>query len=183
MQREAGSRQALTRGHVILFSAAAAVICIADLITKQWAFEAIQFGHSVRIIDGVFYLTTSCNTGGVFGWLRGHVFALTVVSLFAVGFILWVFWRQGGESLRLTLGLGLLLGGAIGNLYDRISLQKVRDFLDFRIAGWRYPTFNIADVAICMGVGLLLLVSFFAKEPEGDQTEADAPRKKGQPTR
>ena len=169
----------MSRASIALFAGHAVAAAALDLVSKAWAFRVIPRGGSIGVVDGLFYLRTSCNTGGVFGMMKGHVSFFVVFSLIAVGVILWVFWKQGAQDLRLSAGLGLLLGGAIGNLHDRIMLQQVRDFLDFRIGRWAWPTFNIADAAITVGVGLVLLASFLAPDPgqgsgSGEVAKGDA---------
>lgn len=182
MQARSRERQRLTASRLTLFVAVALTTCGSDLTTKWRAFRPISrgariLGEEVPVVGGVFYLRTSYNTGAVFGLLRGRTTFFIVFSLLAIVFILWFFWRQGFQDRFLTVGLGLLMGGALGNLYDRIMLRRVRDFLDFRIAGWSWPTFNLADTAICIGVGLLLVSSFLQGEPEPDESAAETATK------
>jgi signal peptidase II len=185
MQAETGNRRSLNARRILLFAGIAALVLVADLSTKALAFSRIPEGRPVPVIPGFFHLVISCNTGGVFGAFRGQVPALAVVSVLAIAFILWVFWKQGGHDLRLAVGLALLLGGAAGNLHDRVALSRVRDFLDFHLAGWHWPTFNLADAAITVGVGLLLMASLFtpaeAAQTEGGKHE-DGAAKGGRPS-
>jgi signal peptidase II len=184
MQARSRERQRLTPSRITLFAAVALAACVSDLATKWRAFRPIAqgtriLGEEIPVIRGFFYLRTSYNTGGVFGSLQGRTTFFIVFSLLAIAFILWFFWQQGYQDRILTVGLGLLMGGALGNLHDRVLLRRVRDFLDFRIAGWSYPTFNLADTAICVGVGLLLISSFLWREPEAEQPDAEAATKSG----
>jgi len=158
----------MSRGRMALFGALAAAVAGLDLATKAWAFARITDERGVAVIRGFFYLRLSMNQGGVFGVGQGRVWFFVVFSVLAMAFILWMFWTQGRESRLLSSGLGVLMGGAVGNLYDRVALGHVRDFLDFRFWGWPFPTFNFADVGINVGVGLLILSALLVKPaPKG----------------
>jgi len=160
-----------SRGRTALFGLLAAAVAGLDLATKAWAFARIANERGLEIIRGFFYLRLSVNYGGVWGVGQGRVWFFVVFSVLAIAFILWMFWTQGRQSGLLAAGLGVLLGGALGNLYDRVALGHVRDFLDFRFGGWPFPTFNVADVGINVGVGMLILAALLAKpEPNGKQS-------------
>ena len=177
----AGSRKrpVLTATRAALFLGAALGVSVVDLWSKALAFARLGPGEALEVIHGFFYLRLSRNAGGVFGVGQGRVGFFVAFSLVAVVFILWMFWTQGGHDRLLALGLGLVLGGAVGNLYDRVALNYVRDFLDFRFGGWSYPTFNIADSAICIGVGLLLISSFRKPAEPAPKAETGAPKANG----
>ena len=156
-----------------LFTATAALTAVADLLAKALVFRLIpDEGQSLGVIPGFFHLSHVLNRGGVFGVLQGRVWFFVVFSLAAIGFVLWLFATQGGESRWLTVALGLVLGGAVGNLYDRVFLGHVRDFLDFHFGQWRYPAFNVADSAICVGVAVLAILSLFCA-PEKRKRRAE----------
>jgi signal peptidase II len=115
---------------------------------------------SVPIIGNVFHLTYVENTGMAFGMFRGHPFlllAVIVVSLLFIG--IYAIKTHDGRSL-LLVSYGFIIGGALGNLIDRVRLGFVMDFLDFRI----WPVFNLADTFISIGVGLIILDLLFHKE-------------------
>jgi signal peptidase II len=102
------------------------------------------------------------NTGGAFGIFGGEKGGLgsllfVLVSLIAIGSILFLFIRLREDEKRLSLSLSLVLSGAIGNLIDRLRLGEVVDFLDFYLFSYHWPAFNIADSAICLGIGLMAL--------------------------
>jgi signal peptidase II len=133
------------------------------------------------VIDGFFYITHVRNTGAAFGLFSDapQIPRLTFfisVSLVAVGIII-SFYRKLSPGDRLAaLALGLILGGALGNLSDRIFRQEVVDFLHFRLwGGYAWPDFNVADSAIVLGVGLLVLELLAS---EGEQR---APASEGEP--
>lgn len=145
------------------FLGALAVAFPVDQVSKFWVSSAITYGDRVTVIDGFFYLTHVRNPGAAFGMfvdvppeIRIPIFI--GVSLVAVG-IIFSFYRSLAPGDRFTaLTLGLILGGALGNLVDRIFRAEVVDFLHFRLwSGYSWPDFNFADSFIVVGVALLLL--------------------------
>jgi signal peptidase II len=118
--------------------------------------------QKVEVIHGFFNLVHVRNTGGAFGIFGGEKGGLgsllfVVISLIAIGSILFLFIRLREDEKRLSLSLSLVLSGAIGNLIDRLRLGEVVDFLDFYLFSYHWPAFNIADSAICLGIGLMAL--------------------------
>jgi signal peptidase II len=116
----------------------------------------------VEVIHGFFNLVHVRNTGGAFGIFGGEKGGLgsllfVLVSLIAIGSILFLFVRLREDEKTLSLSLSLVLSGAIGNLIDRLRLGEVVDFLDFYLFSYHWPAFNIADSAICLGIGLMAL--------------------------
>jgi len=141
----------------------AAGILAVDLLTKHLAEQALRSDtsfKSIRVIPGCLDFRWSENRGAVFGMGQGMGALFIAFTLIATVAILWVGLTHGRRSLLLTIGLGLLLGGALGNLYDRIFYLYVRDFI-YAYAGTHvWPTFNFADMAICAGAGVVILYSF-----------------------
>ncbi|MGH8675818.1 MAG: signal peptidase II [Burkholderiales bacterium] len=148
--------------------AAAATIVAADRVTKLMMLEAFAPGERLQI-TGFFNLVLVFNKGAAFSFLAGAsgwqtpVFA--VVSGIAAVVITVLIARNSANRL-LCGALALILGGALGNLWDRLAWGHVVDFLDFHVAGWHWPAFNVADSAICVGAGLLILESF-VRRPAG----------------
>ena len=145
------------------------VVCFGVLLLDQWTKHLVQgrlFLHqTVEVIPGFFNLVHVRNTGGafgIFGGERGGLGSLlfVVVSLIAVGCILVFFVRVREDEKTLSLSLSLVLSGAIGNLIDRLWYGEVVDFLDFYVHSYHWPAFNIADSAICIGIGLMALELF-----------------------
>jgi signal peptidase II len=134
-----------------------------DLITKQIVDYNLTFADRVPVIEGFFYLTHVRNTGAAFGLFQSAPATLRLaffvgIASIAVAIII-QFMRSLAPGDRLSaLALGLILGGAVGNLYDRIRLGEVIDFLHFDLwGGYSWPDFNVADSAIVVGVCLLIL--------------------------
>ncbi len=138
----------------------AAVILVLDQMTKWIMVQALtSAGHAIEV-TGFFNLVLVYNRGVSFGFL-GTVpaWVLIVVSLvIVVGLVIWL-WRQ---SRRLpSIGIGLVVGGALGNVIDRLHAPGVIDFLDVHVYGYHWPAFNVADAAITIGIGLILFDSLF----------------------
>ena len=138
--------------------ALSAAVLVADLATKAWISSAFRYGE-VREVTPFFNLVLVHNTGAAFsfladagGWQRWF-FAVVSVAISAA---ILVMLRRHGANRLLAVGLALVLGGAIGNLHDRVRFGHVVDFIQLHAAGYYWPSFNVADSAICVGVALLL---------------------------
>jgi len=142
---------------------ALAVLVVAlDQLTKYWVSAGFDYGEA-RAVTGFFNLVLTHNKGAAFsflaaasGWQRGFFIGIALVAIVVIVVLLA---RHAGEKL-FCLALALILGGAIGNVIDRIALGYVVDFLDFHFAGWHWPAFNLADSAITVGAVLLVADSF-----------------------
>lgn len=135
-----------------------ALVIVLDRLTKLWVFENFYSGE-VRPITSFFSLILTFNSGAAFsflagagGWQRTFFVIITVAVCLA---LLWLLLRGGGRQF--SLALVLIIGGALGNLWDRIEMGRVIDFLLFHYQQWSYPAFNIADSAITIGAVLLIL--------------------------
>jgi len=139
------------------------IVLVLDLATKIAIDMHLSYADRIPVIPGFFYLTHVRNTGAAFGLFSDapQVYRLSFfisVSLIAVGIIVSFFRKLSPGDRLAALALGLILGGAVGNLIDRIFRQEVVDFLHFRLwRGYSWPDFNVADSAIVVGVGLLVL--------------------------
>lgn len=134
-----------------------AAIMLADQITKQMVIIGIQRFESVAILP-VLNLVHLQNRGAAFSMMSQMppwFFVLLGVAV-AVGILIWLRRHPTGERM-VACGLALILGGALGNVIDRVRLGYVTDFIDFHLGGWHFAAFNIADMAITVGAGLLLL--------------------------
>jgi len=147
--------------------AVSAVVIVLDLYTKHLIQQSLSYGQHLPI-TGFFDLVRYHNTGAAFsflaqagGWQHGF---FTAVSSLASVVMLVLILKQPQQRL-FCLGLSLVLGGALGNLYDRLTLGYVVDFLLVYYQQWAWPAFNVADSAICGGVALLMLDS--VKRPAG----------------
>jgi len=142
------------------------IFCLGILLLDQWTkymiVQKLNLYQRVEVIHGFFNLTHVRNTGGAFGIFGGEKGGLgsilfVVVSLIAIGAIVFLFIKIKENEKTLALSFSLILSGAIGNLIDRIQYREVVDFLDFHLSTYHWPSFNIADSAICIGIGLMAL--------------------------
>jgi signal peptidase II len=146
-----------------LILAIAALVVLADRVTKLWIVAHIQPGHAVVVIPKVFRLTHVVNTGAAFSMFEGSASPNLVrnlligFSVVAVVVVLSLIWKMGKSISPTSIALALILGGAVGNLYDRIRFAYVVDFLEVHIVHYHWPDFNLADSAIVVGACLLLL--------------------------
>lgn len=127
-------------------------VFILDQLVKHTVLGSMHLGESIPIIKDVFHITFVLNPGAAFGMLEHQRWIFIAVALLVVVLALVFYKHIQRESLITRIGAGLLLGGALGNLLDRIQSGLVVDFLDFRI----WPVFNIADIAICGGAAMLI---------------------------
>lgn len=139
-----------------------------DQTTKAWATRALRLDGERSIIPGFLNLAYAQNTGVAFSMFDDHGdsgrWGLSVVAIVAATLVLYFFWRTPRTDDRVLGSLALLLAGIVGNVVDRLRLGFVIDFIDVQFGSWHYPTFNVADAAICVGAGLLLIDMFFSKK-------------------
>ena len=148
----------------ILFLISALVI-VLDRVTKLAIVHRIRPGYSIPVIPGVFRLSHVVNTGAAFSimetWQPGRVrIGLILFSAIAALVLVTLLWRAGQALTATSVALALILGGALGNLYDRIRYHHVVDFLAVKIYHYNWPDFNVADSCIVIGACLLLLEIF-----------------------
>ena len=148
----------------------AAVIVVIDQVTKSLALENLSDGP-VDVIEGILTLRLTYNPGGAFGVLQGVPNFFLIATAVIVIFIL--YWARTVQSAAWAVPLGLVLGGGLGNLYDRVFREtdgRVVDFVDLHV----WPVFNVADSAITLGVITLLIMSFRAERQPDDSIEPGA---------
>ncbi|HLX35014.1 MAG TPA: signal peptidase II [Candidatus Limnocylindrales bacterium] len=137
------------------FAGIAMAVIVADQLTKAWLTSSLAPGQSASVVDDLLRLVYSENAGGLFGLLQGQAAAFAALSIGVMALI--VLWHaRSGRSRYITVTLGLLLGGAIGNLLDRVRYGYVVDFVDAGIGTVRWYTFNVADASISLALLLLL---------------------------
>ena len=160
-----------TKNKFVFLISIAALVAILDQAIKLLVLVKIPAYGSIVVIPGFFDLTHIYNTGGAFGFLAGksslfrHLFFLTA-SAIAMGMIVYLYLKTPREFLFLRSGLAMILGGAVGNVIDRIRLGKVVDFLDLYVKDLHWPAFNIADSAITVGILIFIYHLLFKKMPE-----------------
>lgn len=149
----------------------AGLVLIFDQITKAIVMGTMPLYDSIEVIPGFFRLTHIQNPGGAFGFLARHSAGMRLVvfillSSLAVCLIFYFYRRTPRSHPLLASALALIMGGAVGNLIDRIRFEQVVDFLDFYIGKYHWPAFNVADSAISVGIGIFIYHLVFNKMPE-----------------
>jgi signal peptidase II len=146
----------------------ACVVLVLDQLTKWWVMDAMALYESVPILGSFFRLTYIHNPGAVFGLRFGGAYVHLALAIAALGFVCFLLWRLPKSAVWPSVGLALVLGGAIGNMIDRIRFGLVIDFLDFGFGDVRWWIFNLADTWVSIGTVLLLLTYGMSDEVESD---------------
>lgn len=167
----------MKRSPALLAGVATAVV-VLDQWTKRLATEHLAYGPPVRIVDELVQLTYTRNSGIAFGLLAGRNFPLYVFSIVAAVAVIVLFVRHARLSVVRHLSLALILGGAVGNLIDRVTTGEVVDFILLAWRGHEFPVFNLADVAVTTGVALFAL----AWSHDHDHAQAPEPAAAGAET-
>ncbi len=154
----------------IRFVGVVALVVLLDQITKAMVLKMMPLFKSIVVIPGFFNLTHVHNPGGAFGFLAQNGspwrhWMFLGAAVVALSMILYFHHQTPKTHPYLGLGLSLIFGGAIGNLIDRLRFGEVIDFLDFYAAHFHWPTFNVADSAVTIGVGIFVLHILFKKMP------------------
>lgn len=146
----------------------AALILVLDQVSKLYFLDLMQQNPAGIRVTPFFNLVMVWNTGVSFGLFSedSALRSWTLIGVSVVVLVWLVIWLWRVEQRLMAIALGSIIGGAIGNIVDRLRFGAVFDFLDFHAFGWHWPAFNIADCAIVVGVGLLLLDSFLPRSRE-----------------
>lgn len=137
-----------------------------DLWTKKAVFDWLKPGESFPVIDSFLRLIPRFNDGAAFSLFAGKPYFLAIISIIAILGILVVFLFSGGMHKLIHVALGFFAAGVCGNLYDRLfNGHQVRDFIDAHWDSYHWPTFNVADSLLCIGVGLLIISTFLIEKP------------------
>jgi len=167
------------RSFPLLLSVAGAVL-VLDQLTKRWAVENLAHHTPVEVLGPLLRFTYTRNSGVAFGLGAGLPFPYYLFSIVAVVAILYLFLRRTEHTFPRQLSLALILGGAIGNLVDRLASGEVVDFIEIGWGHWHWPVFNIADTAVTIGVVLFGLTWSHATHtpaPAADGGDDGAPGK------
>lgn len=165
---------------MVTLAVTALIAVVLDVLTKELAVERLADGRSVRLLGGTVYLVLTRNGGAAFSLGQGYTAVFPVITLGVVGWIVWMARRL--RSVPWAVAFGLVLGGALGNLGDRLFrapgpfLGHVVDFISvFDDAGRAFPVFNIADSALSVGVALAVLLEVTGRRRDGTRTPATRP--------
>src|SRR5580658_4175695 len=155
----------------------ALIVLLLDRWTKHVVAQRIRLYAHIQVIPGFFQLTHTENTGAAFSlfadssapWKTGLLIAFSGIALVVVSVLLW---KNERAHVATGVGLALIMGGALGNLWDRLARGRVIDFLLFYFKRYQWPVFNLADSAIVIGAGLLVLEILFHKSSESVEVRA-----------
>lgn len=159
----------------VLVGTTATTVFVLDQLTKWWVHASFELYESRPVIEGLFHLTYVRNPGGAFGILRGlddtvRIPLFVTFASIAVGVLLYFVRQIPAQQRFLQFALGLVLGGALGNLFDRVAYGEVIDFLDVFWRTYHWPAFNIADSGISCGVAVLLYYTLFVPDPPAEES-------------
>jgi signal peptidase II len=143
-----------------LFLGIAAVVVVLDQASKAWLESILEPGERLSVIGDLLRLTHAQNSGALFGLFRDQAYLFAIVSIGVVGLIIW-YHRSSGRNTLLSIALGLLLGGALGNMIDRFAQGYVTDWVDIGLGDLRFYTFNVADASITGSIILLIVLALW----------------------
>ncbi len=153
----------------VVFGGIVLLVVLADQLTKTWIRANLAFGQSISDV-GFFRILHVHNTGAAFGMFKDHAFTLTIIDIIGIVVILflalllrsrWSFY----DGVLVRIGMGLVMGGTIGNLIDRLRIGHVTDFLDFKI----WPVFNVADASAVVGSIVIIFCLIFLMKTAASQ--------------
>lgn len=141
----------------------ALLIILVDQITKWLVVKYMTLGESITVVENLLYITSHRNRGAAWGILQGQMwFFYIVTTVVIIGIVYYI--RKFSADKLTGISLGLILGGAIGNFIDRIFRNEVVDFVHTYIFSYSFPVFNVADSALCIGVGLMVIAMFLEEK-------------------
>ena len=153
----------ITKMEMIWYILIMAIVLIGDQVTKVLVAKNLQIHTSQTIINGLLYFLYLENKGAAWGILEGKIFFFLLVALVAAIAMIVYFIKVSSEEIVTRYGLVLVFSGMIGNAIDRLFLGYVRDFIGVIIFNYHFPIFNIADMAVVIGVGLIILESIIGE--------------------
>lgn len=155
---------------MLLYYLIAVLVIALDQVTKYIIVIQMDQGQSIELISGFLYLTSHRNAGAAFGILQGQMWLFYIATVIVVGVIVYMIITQAKESRFFGISLGLVLGGAIGNFIDRLLEGEVVDFIDVNIFTYNFPIFNVADMALVIGVGFMMIYFIIEEKRQGKST-------------
>ncbi|MBM7095845.1 MULTISPECIES: signal peptidase II [Alteribacter] len=145
----------------------AVIVIILDQFTKWLVVQNMELRQSIPIIENVFHLTSHRNAGAAFGMLQGQMWLFLIATIAVLIIVPYYIQKEAKNNTLFGVSMGLVLGGAIGNFIDRLLFGEVVDFLDVYIGSYNFPIFNVADSALVVGVGLLIIHVFKEEKKQG----------------
>jgi len=153
----------------MIYYVLALIVIALDQLSKWMVVTNMELGESIPIINNFLYITSHRNSGAAWGILQGQMTFFYIITAIVIVVLVYTIKKYTGENKWLGIGLGLVLGGAIGNFIDRLILQEVIDFIDVYFGSYSYPIFNLADSALVVGV--ILIGILILKDEVGEDTK------------
>ena len=141
----------------MLYFAIAALVVILDQASKRLVWEIYKYQGGADVIDGLLRITLNRNRGAVLGILSNMKHLLLIITIVSIGVLVFFAYRMRFAPTHKRVYVGLIIGGAFGNLIDRLASGEVLDFIDMGFGAYRWPTYNVADIAVTFGAALLIL--------------------------
>ncbi|RFU68787.1 signal peptidase II [Bacillus sp. V59.32b] len=142
----------------------ALLIIALDQFTKWLVVKNMELGQSIEMINNFLYITSHRNRGAAWGILEGQMWFFYLITVIVIIGLVYYLQKMGKQSVLLGTAIGFMLGGAIGNFIDRLVRKEVVDFVHTFPFGYNFPIFNIADSALCIGVGMLIIYMFLEEK-------------------
>lgn len=149
-------------------------ILIMDQWTKWLVLQHMSLYESIPVIDSFFFITSHRNRGAAFGILQNKQWLFIIITFIVIGFVLYYLWQLKQERPLMSYSFSLILGGAIGNLIDRLRSGEVVDFLHFQFGSYQFPIFNVADSAIVVGVVVLVILTLITPTVKPNESLSEA---------
>ncbi|MEA5026213.1 MAG: signal peptidase II [Erysipelotrichaceae bacterium] len=140
------------------------IIFTIDILSKYYIQSIMTMGDSLTVIKDFFYITIVYNTGAAWGLLSGKLELFFIITIMVLVVIMYILFTTDRHKSMLRYALVIIMGGTLGNFYDRLVFGYVRDFFNFLPFGYDFPVFNIADIALCLGYVILAL--YLIRNPE-----------------
>ncbi len=157
----------ISKMNIVFYISTFIGIMLFDQFTKIIVAQNMQLHESHTIIDDFFYFTFAHNYGAAWGIFDGHTSLLLLVAALGAAAMIYYFTKTKNNELIARFGLVLAFAGMLGNVIDRVQLGYVRDFIDFVIFGYDFPIFNIADMALVIGMSLVILEMLLEEKRNG----------------
>ncbi|MBD3180025.1 MAG: signal peptidase II [Candidatus Latescibacteria bacterium] len=157
----------------MLYFTIAALVVILDQASKRIVLNTLSRGEPREVIGSILRIKLSYNPGAILGFLSESRPVLLAMTFISIAALIFFSYRMRYAPVLKRVSLGLILGGAFGNLVDRVASGSVVDFIDMGIGSYRWPTYNVADIAVT--VGAVILIGGFIFHPEDESRESDYP--------
>nr|WP_239582699.1 signal peptidase II [Bacillus tianshenii] len=151
---------------MVIYYLIALFIIIVDQVTKYLVVQYMELGENIPIIENFLYLSSHRNQGAAWGILQGQMYFFYIITMLVVIGLIVYLQKLPNDQKWMKFALSLMLGGAVGNFIDRLLHQEVIDFINTFIFSYDFPIFNVADSALVIGVGIILVLTLLEGKKE-----------------